>query len=125
MTAVLLLGAGLPLIERLFPPVPLTEQVQNTPLLIASVLMCCLGAAYLALWRAVPDFRAFRSLGIFFSIAAVSELFNYFGGDTPYVSIRAIATGVLVATAGEAMQVPRRRWTLWFWPIYLFVCVAV
>ena len=32
---------------------------------------------------------------------------------------------MLVATAGEAMQIPRRRWTLLFWPIYLFVCVAV
>jgi hypothetical protein len=32
---------------------------------------------------------------------------------------------MLVATAGEAMQVPRRRWTLLFWPIYLFVFIAV
>jgi hypothetical protein len=32
---------------------------------------------------------------------------------------------MLVVAAGEAMQVSRRRWTLWFWPIYLFVCIAV
>jgi len=95
MTAVLLLDAGRPLLQQFFPSLPLIEQVQNTPLLIAAVLMCCLGAAYLALWRAVPDFRAFRSMGIFFSIAAVCELFNYLGGHTPYVSLRAIATGVL------------------------------
>jgi hypothetical protein len=31
----------------------------------------------------------------------------------------------LVEAAGEAMQVPRRRWTLLFWPIYLFVSIAV
>jgi hypothetical protein len=125
MTAVLLLGAGLPLFNQLFPPVPPDQQLQQTPLLIVAVLMCCLAAAYLALWRAAPDFRAFRSLGIFFAIVGVDQLFNYFGGQTLYWSLRAIASGVLVATAGEAMQVPRRRWTLLFWPIYLFVCIAV
>ena len=125
MTAVLLLGAGLPLFNQLFPPVLPTQQLQQTPILIIAVLMCCLAAAYLALWRAAPDFRAFRSMGIFFAIVALGELFNYFGGQTPYVSLRAIAAGMLVATAGEAMQVPRRRWTLLFWPIYLFVCIAV
>jgi len=125
IAAVLLLGAGAPLIERLFPPVPLVQQLQQTPLLITSVVMCCLAAAYLALWRAAPDFRAFRSLGIFFALVGVTQLFNYFGGPIPYLSLRAIASGVLVATAGEAMQVPGRRWTLLFWPIYLFVSIAV
>ncbi len=32
---------------------------------------------------------------------------------------------MLVETAGEAMQVPRRGWTLLFWPIYLFASIAV
>ncbi len=125
MTAVLLLGEGLPLLNRLFPPMPLTEQVQNTPLLITAVLMFCLAAAFLALWRAAPDFRAFRTLGIFFAMVAVSQSFDYFGGQIAYWSLRAIASGMLVEAAGEAMQVPRRRWTLLFWPIYLFVSVAV
>lgn len=87
--------------------------------------MGCLAATYLALWRAAPDFRAFRNLGIYFAIVAVQQLFTYFGGQVLYLSLRALASGALVATAGEAMQVPRRRWTLLFWPIYLFVCVAV
>jgi hypothetical protein len=125
MTAVLLLGAGHPLLQQLFPPVPLIEQVQNIPLLIATVLMFCLAAAFLALWRAVPDFQAFRSLGFFFALVAVTQSFDYFGGMTPYWSLRAISSGMLVEAAGEAMQVPRRRWTLWFWPIYIFVCIAV
>jgi serine phosphatase RsbU (regulator of sigma subunit) len=111
--------------KRLFPPLPLTEQVQNTPLLITAVLMCCLAAAFLALWRAAPDFRAFRSLGIFFALVAVTQSFDYFGGQTAYWSLRAIASGMLVESAGEAMQVPCRRWTMLFWPIYLCVCVAV
>jgi hypothetical protein len=125
MTAVLLLGAGLPLLNGLFPPVPPTQQLQHTPTLIIAVLMGCLAATFLALWRAAQDFRGFRNIGIFFSIAAVGELFNYFGDQTPYWSLRAITAGLLVATAGEAMQVPRRRWTLLFWPIYVFACTAV
>jgi Stage II sporulation protein E (SpoIIE) len=125
MTAVLLLAADVPLMQKLFPPVPLVEQVQNIPVLIGAVLMFCLAIAFLALWRAAPDFRAFRILGVFFAVVAVTQSFGYFGGLTPYGSLRAIAAGLLVAAAGEAMQVPRRRWTLLFWPIYLFVCIAV
>src|ERR1039458_3730918 len=125
MTAGLLLGAGLPLFDQLFPPMPLIEQVQNTPLLITAVLMFCLAAAFLALWRAAPDFRAFRTLGIFFAMVAVSQSSDYFGGQTLYWCLRAIASGMLVEAAGEAMQIPRRRWTLLFWPSYLFVSVAV
>ncbi len=87
--------------------------------------MCCLAAAFLALWRAAPDFRAVRNIGIFFTTGAVGEFFDYFGGQTPYWSLRAITAGMLVATAGAAMQIPRRRWTWLFWPIYLFVAVAV
>jgi hypothetical protein len=129
-TADLLLGAALPhpklaQLDRYFPPVPPAQQLQHTPDLIIAVLMCCLAAAFLALWRTAQDFRAFRNIGIFFSTAAVGELFDYFGGQTPYWSLRAITAGMLVATAGAAMQIPRRRWTLWFWPIYLFVSVAV
>jgi hypothetical protein len=125
MKAFQLLGAGVPVLHQFFPPVPLAAQVQNTPTLILAVLMGCLAAAYLALWRAANDFRASRNIGIFFSIAAIGELFNYFGGHIPYWSLRAITAGLLVATAGEAMQVPRRRWTLLFWPIYLYACIAV
>ena len=125
MTAVLLLAADVPLMQKLFPPVPLVEQMQNTPLLVTTVLMFCLATAFLALWRAVPDFRAFRNLGIFFVLVAVTQSFDYFGGLIPYWSLRAIASGMVVEAAGEAMQIPRRRWTLLFWPIYLFVCIAV
>ncbi len=125
MTAGLLLGTGLPLFDQLFPPMPLIEQVQNTPLLITAVLMFCLAAAFLALWRTAPDFRAFRTLGIFFAMVAVSQSSDYFGGQTLYWCLRALASGMLVEAAGEAMQIPRRRWTLLFWPIYLFVSVAV
>jgi hypothetical protein len=125
MTALHLLGAAAPLLHQLFPPVPPIKQLQETPVLILSVLMGCLAAAFLALWRAAPDFRAFRTLGIFFALVAVCQSSDYFGGQTLYWCLRAIASGMLVEAAGEAMQIPRRRWTLLFWPIYLFVSVAV
>jgi len=134
-TADLLLGAALPQaalaqpalphLDRYFLPLPPTQQLQHTPDLIIAVLMCCLAAAFLALWRAAPDFRAVRNIGIFFTTGAIGELFDYFGGQTPYWSLRAITAGMLVASAGAAMQIPRRRWTLLFWPIYLFVSIAV
>jgi hypothetical protein len=41
------------------------------------------------------------------------------------LSLRAITAALLVEIAGEAMQVPNRRWTRWFWPIYLFAAIAV
>ena len=125
MTAFQLLGAGVPLLHQFFPPVPPIKQLQETPVLILSVLMGCLAAAFLALWRAAPDFRAFRTLGIFFALVAACQSSEYFGGQTLYLCLRAMASGMLVEAAGEAMQIPRRRWTLLFWPIYLFVSVAV
>jgi hypothetical protein len=124
MAAVFLPGAEAPLIERLFPPVPLVQQLQQTPILIISILMCCLAAVYLALWRAAPDFRAFRSLGIFYALVGVQQLFQYFGGNALYWTLVALAAAMLVEAAGEAMQVAHRGWTRLFWPIYVFAAIA-
>ncbi|HWE85640.1 MAG TPA: PP2C family protein-serine/threonine phosphatase [Terracidiphilus sp.] len=124
IAAVLLLDAGVPLIERLFRPVPLVQQLQQTPLLIGFVLMCCLAAAYLALWRAAPDFRAFRSLGIFYAIVGLEQFCQYFGGTALYWTLVALATAMLVEAAGEAMQAPHLGWTRLLWPIYAFAGIA-
>ena len=124
VAAVLLLNAGVPLIERLFRPVPLAQQLQQTPVLIVFVLMCCLAAAYLALWRAAPDFRAFRSLGIFYAIVGLEQFCQYFGGIAPYWTLVALAAAMLIEAAGEAMQVPHLGWTRLFWPVYLFAAIA-
>jgi hypothetical protein len=125
MTAVLLLGAGLPLLHQFFPPVPLSAQVQNTPLLIVAVLLWCEAAAFLALWRAAPDYRVFRTLGAYSFVVGVVWFLAYFGGQIPSLSVRAIATALMVETAGAAMRVPNRRWTRFFWPVYLFSLIAV
>ena len=125
MTAVFLLASSVPVLPRLFPPMTLVEQVQHTPFLVFGVMMCCLAAAFLALWRAARDYRVFRSLGFYYLLVGTEQFLRYFGDDVPYWSMRAIASGLLVGAAGEAMQVPRRRWILLFWPIFLFVSIAV
>ncbi len=125
MTAVLLLDAGRPLLQQLFPPVPLIEQVQNIPTAIEAAMLGCLGVAFLALWRAAPDYAVFRNLGIYYVIVGIHQYLDYFGGHVPYLSLRAITAALLVEIAGEAMRVPNRRWTRWFWPIYFFVAIAV
>ena len=125
MTAVLFLDVPVSLLNKYFPPVPLLEQVRMTPSLILGVLDCSLAAAYLALWRTAPDFRAFRTLGIFFATNFLQVLFLYSNGTIPYLCIRALGAGVLVESAADAMDTPARRWTRWFWPIYIFASVAV
>jgi hypothetical protein len=114
-----------PLMQMLFPPVPLAEQVHRTPMLVFGVLEECLAAAFLALWRAARDYRVFRTLGSFYLIVGTEQFLQYFGGFTPPMwSLRALAVALLVEAAGEAMQVPRRGWTRLFWPIYLFAAIA-
>ena len=125
MTAASVVGAGVPLIERLFPPQSLIDQAQRTPMLVLGVLLCCLAAAFLALWQAARDYSVFRVLGMFYLVVGVQELLRYSGSEVAFFSLRAISVGFLVAAAGEAMQVPRRRWTWLFWPIYVFVSIAV
>jgi hypothetical protein len=125
MTAALTLAAAVPLTERLFPPQSLIDQAQHTPMLVLGVLLCCLAAAFLALWQAARDYRVFRVLGMFYLVVGVQELLRYSGSEVAFWSLRAISVGFLVAAAGEAMQVPHRRWTWLFWPIYLFVAIAV
>jgi len=125
MTPAFLVIAGGPLMQRLFPPIPLHEQMLFTPFLVIGTLMCCLAAAFLALWRAARDYRVFRTLGGYYFLVGIEQFLRYSGGEVPYWSLRAIASCLLVEAAGEAMQVSRRRWTLLFWPVYLFVSIAV
>jgi hypothetical protein len=119
MTAVSLVSAAVPLMQQMFPPMSQADQLRHTPMLILAMVDFCMAAAYLALWRAAPDFRAFRSLGGFFAIVVVQQVLLYFGGFAPSWSARAIAGGILVETAAEAMRIPGHRWTRVFWPIYL------
>jgi hypothetical protein len=125
LTAATLWIGSVPQLDRLFPAVPLIEQVHRTPTLIFGVLEECLAAAFLALWRAARDYRVFRTLGFFYLIVGSEQFLQYIGGYTPPVwSLRALAVALLVEAAGEAMQVPYRRWTRLFWPVYLFAAIV-
>jgi len=125
MTTSLLLGSAVPFMQNVFPAVPLVQQVQHTPFLILSLIDLCMAIAYLALWRAAPDFRAFRTMGIFYVLVFLQQTFTYFAGIVPTLSMRSLAAIVLLEFAGDAMRITRRKWTRLFWPIYLFVSVAV
>jgi len=125
MTATILSAAWAPLMQQMFPPLPAIEQVHRTPMLIFGVLQLCLAAAFLALWRAARDYRVFSNLGFFYACVGTEQFLQYFGGYTPPVwSLRAVAIALLVEAAGEAMQVPHRKWTRLFWPVYLFAGIA-
>jgi len=125
MTAALFLGAGVPLFHQLFAPVPLTDQVQNIPMVIEAAMLGCLGVAFLALWRAAPDYGVFLNLGLYYVIVCIHQNIEYFGGHALFLSLRTITAALLVEIAGEAMRVPHRRWTRLFWPVYLFAAIAV
>jgi len=125
MTAVPFLATSLPLLAEWFAPLSAAEQLRETPLLVQTVLELCLAAAYLALWQSAKDFRAFRTLGVFFILVAIQQTSIYFGYQLPVWSMRAIAAGFLVEAAADAMRVQHRRWTLIFWPFYLYASVAV
>ncbi len=78
-------------------------------------------------WRSggPPDYRIFRSLGIYTFAVSVVQFLTYFGAQVLSLSVRAVATGLVVEAAGEAMRVSNRRWTRFFWPIYMFTVFAV
>jgi hypothetical protein len=120
-----LLGAEMPLLHQIFPPLPLIELVQDIPVLIFAVLLCCLAVAYLALWRAAPDYHVFRSLSIYTFVVSVVQFLTYFGAQVLSFSVRAVAKGLLVEAAGDAMRVSNRRWTRFFWPVYIITIFAV
>jgi len=125
MTVSLLMAVTVPLMQQLFPPVSLIEQVQRTPTLIFGTLQCCLAATFIALWRSARDYRVFSTLGFFYACVGTEQFLQYFGGYNPLVwSLRAIAVALLMEAAGDAMQVPRRGWTRLFWPVYLFAGIA-
>ena len=118
MTAALVLGAALPLFNPSFKPVTIAQQMQLTPNLILGVLELTLAIAYVALWRAAPDFRVFRTLGLFFTILGTELVLEYAGADAIGWTLRAVSVTVIVEAAGEAMRVPNRWWTKLFWPFY-------
>ena len=124
MTTALTLAASVPLLHQIFTPLSIAEQEKHTSYLILAVLLFSLATAYLALWRAAPDFRIFRNMGIFIALVAVDNISAYFGVRGSAWTVRAITVVVLVEIAAEAMRIRNHRWTRYFWPIYGFAAIA-
>jgi hypothetical protein len=82
MTTVLLANAAESALQRMFPPVPLIEQVHRTATLIFGVLEVCLAAAFLARWQA-RDYRVFRTMSFFYFIVGTEQFLQYIGGHSP------------------------------------------
>ena len=100
---------------------PLLEQIRNVPTLLYAVVFFCLAAAYIFFWGTAPDFRVFRNMGVFMLLATIQLLTTYFGGEQFQWALIALTSALLVMIAGEAMRIPRRRWTLLIWPPCIFV----
>ena len=100
------------------------EQLQLTPMLIFAVLEFCLSTAYLALWRAAPDYRVFRKMGVFLAVVGVEEFWEYLGGGNSAWVLRDIAMILLIPTAAEAMRIPIRRWKWLLWPVLLVALIG-
>ena len=121
MAACALMTDGLQTMSRLFEPVSLVWQVANTPFAVYAALLFSLAGAYLGLWWIAPDYRVFRSMGIYLLLCAVQMVWIYEGGLNSNWALISLTAPLLVMIAGEAMRVPNWRWTLLIWPF----CVAV
>ena len=124
MTLAWYLGTALPFSTHLFTPTTLVEQVQNTPILILAALQFSLALAYLALWRAAPDYRAFLTMGVFFAFVTLDRICKYSGGTEAEWAIRVVSSAALVETAAESMQIRNHRWTWLLLPVYLGIVIA-
>jgi hypothetical protein len=99
-------------------------RLAHTPTIIFGTLLLAFALAWFALWRAAPDYRVFRTLGIFYTIVGAEQYFQYLGGDNTVWITRSVAVAALIQTAAEAMEIQHHRWTWLFWPIYLFAAIA-
>jgi hypothetical protein len=86
---------------------------------VDATLVFSLAAAFLALWSTARDYRVFRSMGIYLTLAGIQVVWIYFGGEKSAWALAALTAPVLVVIAGEAMRVRNRRWALLIWPFCL------
>ncbi len=54
------------------------DPLRDRPILILAVFEFCLAAAYLALWKAAPDFRMFGGMGAYFALTGIDHSIDYF-----------------------------------------------
>ena len=93
----------------------------SSPDLILGALELSLSIAFLSLYWVARDFRVFRILSLFYVLLGLEQFMEYFGADPIDWTLRALAVGVIVEVAGEALGIQNRRWTRIFWPLYFLV----
>ena len=106
-------------------PLTVADHLRDTPILIFGVLLFCIAAAFLALWRSAPDYRVFLSAGLYLGVISFEQFWRYFAGTGSEWVIAVWGSIFLVITAAQALQIKNRRWTWLVWPIFFIDVLAV
>lgn len=118
----LLAAAGFPIsLNPLMTPMSMADRLHQSPDLILGVLELSLSIAFLSLWLIAADFKVFRILSFFYVLLGLEQFMEYAGADPIDWTLRAMAVGVIVEVAGQALSIQNRRWTRLFWPFYFLV----
>jgi hypothetical protein len=121
----LLAVAGHPFsLNPLITPVSMADRLHQAPDLILGALELSLSIAFLSLYWVARDFRVFRILSLFYVLLGLEQFMEYSGADPVDWTLRALAVGVIVEVAGQALSIRNRRWTRIFWPVYVLVFVG-
>ncbi len=108
-------------LNPLFTPMSMADRLRQAPDLILGALELSLSIAFLSLYWVARDFRVFRILSLFYVLLGLEQFMEYAGADPIDWTLRALAVGVIVEVAGEALGIQNRRWTRIFWPLYFLV----
>jgi serine phosphatase RsbU (regulator of sigma subunit) len=106
-------------------PLTVADHLRDTPILIFGVLLFCIAATLLALWRSAPDYRVFLSGGLYLGVISFEQFWRYFAGTESEWIIGIWGSIFLVITAAQALQIKNRRWTWLVWPIFVIDVLAV
>ena len=117
--------AGLPFsLNPLVTPVPMAERLHQSPDLVLGALELALAIAFLSLGWVARDFKVFRILSFFYALLGLEQFMEFAGADPIDWTLRALAVGVIVEVAGQALKIEHTRWTRIFWPAYFLVLVG-
>ena len=107
--------------SRFFEAISDAQRLRVTPNLVYAVLDFPLAAAFLGLFAGAPDFRVFRSMGIYLSMFGTVMLWDYLGGQPSRWFLSILTAPVRTVIAAQAMRVDYRRWRWVVWPYCLLI----
>ena len=125
MAGLLVALAELPFhLNPLLTPISMAERLHQSPDLVLGALELALAIAFLSLWLIARDFKVFRILSFFYVLLGLEQFMEFAGADPIDWTLRALAVGVIVEVAGQALRIEHTRWTRIFWPAYFLVLVG-